>query len=209
MSTAIEYHSMNAGSRPPSLSRSALGFEQAAQNAFAFLAPEYGMRVVESQPLFVRYENDALFVNISHGRSSYELVFEVGRKDQPEDRQVPFGPAEFASLTDPIGAKGLRAFMATTSEEVLHGLSYLAIQFRATTAEALENPELFERLKKQRREAHDEFADGLHERQTRPKAEEAFRQRDYQKAAELYGSMESRLTPAERQKLKIARDRGK
>ena len=41
----------------------------------------------------------------------------------------------------------------------------------------------------------------------RPKAEEAFRNGDYRRAAELYEEIVPRLTPAEAKKLALARKR--
>jgi len=46
------------------------------------------------------------------------------------------------------------------------------------------------------------------EGQLRPKADDAFRRGDYREAAELYERIQPRLTPAEKKKLSIARQRG-
>ena len=44
-------------------------------------------------------------------------------------------------------------------------------------------------------------------KQIRPRAESAFRRGDYAKAAELYGLMRERLSPAEAKKLAFAEGR--
>lgn len=189
--------------------RVSLGFEGVVRTEFAFLETEHNMHVVESQPTLVRYESATIFVNIYHGRSSYELVFEVGRNDRSEDRQTPFLPCDFIGLTDPEAAKTHRYFAATSPGEVERGLRQLASMFLINAEEVLKNPVLFDQLAGRRAKAIREFFDDMHERQTRPKAEDAFRRRDYKAAAALYGSMERRLTPTERRKLEMARKRGK
>jgi hypothetical protein len=196
-------------SRSPSMPlRPTLGFEKAVRKEFAFLKTEHQMQIVESQPTLVRYESDKFFVNVYHGRSSYELVFEVGRKTNPEEVQSPFRPGDFLRVRDPEAANALRYYVAVSRDEVERGVRLLATGFRVTAEEVLKRPELFEQLKRNRTKAIEAFAEDVHERQTRPKAEEAFRRGDYKAAAALYGSMEGRLTPTERRKLQIARERG-
>ena len=71
----------------PGPERFRLGFSEAVQSAFGFLQQDYGFRCVEAGPTFVRYESDLAFVNLYHGRASYELGFEVGRR--PDVRGQP------------------------------------------------------------------------------------------------------------------------
>lgn len=185
--------------------RARLGFEQAVRSRFEFLETHYGMRVVQSEPTLVRYESEALFVNVYHGRSSYELAFEVGRKSNDDELERPFRPDDFIRLSDPEQAKALRYFAATTFEEVERGVERLAADFRGKAERAFTNADLFETMKRARLAAASEYADDVHERQTRPKAEAAFRRGDFAKAARLYESFESRLAPSERRKLEISR----
>lgn len=52
-----------------------------------------------------------------------------------------------------------------------------------------------------------EYSLDVRAEQIRPQAERAFRQGDYAKAAELYGLMRERLSPAEAKKLAFAEGR--
>ena len=62
----------------PNLERSKLGFMDAVLSSFGFLS-NLGFRAVERDITFVRYESSRVFVNVYHGRGSFELGVEVGR----------------------------------------------------------------------------------------------------------------------------------
>jgi len=59
--------------------RSDLGFEGAVGDAFSFLVSDFGFHVVRSDATSVRYESDKVYLNVYHGRRSYEIDVEVGR----------------------------------------------------------------------------------------------------------------------------------
>lgn len=64
--------------------RHRLGFAEAVIGEFAFLESTFGFHQVEQGPTFVRYESDRLFLNVFHGRGSYEIGVELGRLSNPE-----------------------------------------------------------------------------------------------------------------------------
>ena len=68
----------------PGADRYKLGFEQAVLENFKFLGT-YGLKPVKRGSTLVRYESRRTFVNIYHGRASYEIGVEVGRRDRPEE----------------------------------------------------------------------------------------------------------------------------
>lgn len=53
--------------------RAELRFASEVTSAFRFLESEYGMTLMTAEPTLVRYEGPAAFVNVFHGRGSYEL----------------------------------------------------------------------------------------------------------------------------------------
>jgi hypothetical protein len=67
----------------PGENRWQLGFKDAVLSSFEFLRT-YGFRVVEEDVTFVRYESAAAFVNVYHGRGSFEIGVEIGRLERPE-----------------------------------------------------------------------------------------------------------------------------
>jgi hypothetical protein len=58
-------------------------FKDAVLSNFEFLHT-YGLKPVEEDVTFVRYESDAAFVNVYHGRGSFEIGVEIGRLDRAE-----------------------------------------------------------------------------------------------------------------------------
>ena len=66
-----------------------LGFKEAVLSSFGFLRT-YGLRPVEEDVTFVRYESDSVFVNIYHGRGSFEIGVEIGRLDRTEKYRLDY-----------------------------------------------------------------------------------------------------------------------
>ena len=67
----------------PNAERWKLGFEEAVLSSFSFVG-SYGFAPVVREPTFVRFETDDVFLNVYHGRGSYEIGVEVGRRDRTE-----------------------------------------------------------------------------------------------------------------------------
>jgi hypothetical protein len=67
----------------PSAEWSRLGFAEAVLANFEFLR-SYELRRVENDSTFVRFESEAVFVNVYHGRASFEIGVEVGLKSRSE-----------------------------------------------------------------------------------------------------------------------------
>lgn len=116
--------------------------------------------------------------------------------------------SEIVRATDPEVARSYRNYVATTTEEVSAGLKELSALVRRYGARVLQADRPFcLKLEKQRERWADEYALDVLETQLRPQAEQAFRRGDYSRAAELYGRIRERLTPAEAKKLAIADER--
>jgi hypothetical protein len=183
--------------------RGELGFAGLAEGAFNFLS-DFGFRLVSAEATIVRYSSERVFVNVYHGRSSYELGIEVGLVGSETERGYPL--EAFVRLSDPERASRLRNFMATTTDEVRVGLQRLAEQVKQDVEPALRgSEEVFAELHRQRQEWSKSYASEVLASQVRPKAEAAFRERDYVRFVELLSKIEDALTPAEAQKLSYAR----
>src|SRR5215467_14672952 len=101
----------------PEEGRANLGFPAAVMSAFAFLTKDFSFRCVKRDVTFVRFESDAVFVNIYHGRASYELNVEIGEsvigKQLPES---PFTIGEILHTVIPTEALNYRPYQVTTRE---------------------------------------------------------------------------------------------
>jgi len=67
----------------PGKDRWQLGFKEAVLSEFKFLTA-YGLKPVQQDVTLVRYESEDVFLNVYHGRSSFEIGVEIGRLDRSE-----------------------------------------------------------------------------------------------------------------------------
>jgi hypothetical protein len=185
-------------------SRAGLEFPAAVRRAFVFLKG-FGFQEVSAEATIVRYATERVFLNVHHGRSSYELGIEVGLLDASSEERG-YSLSEFVRLVEPAEAAQLKDFCATTASEVADGVARLATQVKQHVARVLRGDEaIFTELSGQRREWADAFAADVAYRQVSPRAAAAFREKRYSEAADLYESIKSRLSPAELTKLEYAK----
>lgn len=189
-----------------SSARAAFRFPQKVLIAFAFLARDYGFRCVRTEPTFVRYESPLAFVNVYHGRSSYELGLEVGRLGEDSEEEQGFTVMELMRLQDPQAEKDFSYFAATRPEQIQWAVTQLANLLKTYGGGALRGDEcIFGRLYEERIRWREEFAKQTVLSQIRSRAEAAFRGKEYAKAAALYESIQTELTPLETKKLSYSR----
>jgi len=183
--------------------RRTLGFAGAAEDAFRYLT-DSGFRVLSADATIVRYSSTRVFVNVYHGRLSYELGIEVGLVGS--GAEPGYALEAFVRLSDPESASRIRNFVATTPDEVRVGLQRLAQQLKQHVEPALQgNTAIFAELHRQREEWSKSYAAEVLAGQIRPEADAAFRARDYRRFIELLSKIENALTSAEKQKLEYAR----
>jgi len=87
----------------PEVNRRQLGFEEPVLSNFDFLR-SHGLKLVESAPTLVRFESREVFVNLYHGRASYEIGVEIGLKA----RSVWAGLHRFVDRRNGVEVRGLR-----------------------------------------------------------------------------------------------------
>jgi hypothetical protein len=183
--------------------RSDFCFESQVRGAFMFLE-KMGFTPVEALPTLVRYRNDDIEVDVYHGRQSHEVGAGI------TGFGVRYATPEVIRVTDPEAAKGYRNAVATTPAAVVEQLEELSALMERYGAAALRgDPQFFLALAKQREQWSEDYALEVLADQCRRQAEEAFRRRDYAAAAELYGRIRLRLSPAETKKLALAEGRSK
>lgn len=181
--------------------RDYINFAEETRKAFAFLC-ELGFSEVEILPTLVRYRKGCVEVDVYHGRQSYEIgagVTAFGTR---------YAISEIIRHMDPDTAKQFHYAAATTPEGVVAGLEVLIVLMKRYGCSALDSdPQYFSLLEGERKSWSEEYALDVLAGQLRPQADEAFRQRDYSKAADLYSSIRERLSPAEIKKLSVAEKR--
>jgi len=183
--------------------RTPLHFARKVRGAFLFLADE-GFTEVEAKPTLVRYRKGDIEVDVYHGRQSYEVGGGVTVSGSR------FAMSEIVRASDPDVAKDYRNAVATTPEGLAAGLEELSALMQRYGAAALRgDPHFISLLEEQRKLWAEEYVLDVLEGQLRPQAEAAFRRGDYSKAAELYGRIRGRLSPAEAKKLALAEARSR
>ncbi|MDA1101489.1 MAG: hypothetical protein O2967_21210 [Proteobacteria bacterium] len=181
--------------------RSHLKFEEHVRKEFSFLTG-LGFLEIESSPTLVRYQNSDIEVTVYHGRQSYEIGVGVTTFD------TQYSISEIVRATDPEEFNNFRYPMTTTEEGVVSGLERLSSLLKRYGSKALKGDQGFYLiLDEQRKQWTEEYALDVLVEQLRPKANEAFRRKDYSSAVELYSRIKERLSPAELKKLGVAKER--
>lgn len=186
--------------------RKILRFPEAVKKYFAFLS-EQEFHCAQEEPTFVRFESEKFFVNVFHGRISYEIGLEFGRKKILEELDNPYGLSEVIELNDPKKASEYRPYATRTKEGVEEGVQQLALLFKQYLLPMLPeiNPQVYRTLQKQRQEWGHQLELEVRSHHVRPEAEAASKQKNYEKVVQLYESIKEALSPAELKKLAYAK----
>lgn len=191
--------------KEPSPQRAKLRFKDAVLSSFKFLV-ELGLHPINERITFVRYESAEVFVNVYHGRASFELGVEIGRSKEPEEEKltiydiVAWAGAEKAEgfgrhvMFQVSSPEGVREFVPKIARLV----QKYAIPFIKGDATA------YREALEARTRAAAEYVKQVNVRQVRSKAEAAWSGKDYAQVAELYGRMRDRLSEVESKKLAYA-----
>lgn len=202
----------------PHPDRSRLRFEESVLSAFAFLTePGFGFKCVVTDVTLVRYESATVFVNVYHGRSSYELGCEIGLlagRDrgaaEPESEEAypeeGFTIWEIARLEEAPGVDDRTFLQASTPERVEQLVPQLAQLVRTYALRALRGESAYyASLSQARTDWFKKYmADSQLER-ARAEVARAWQRKNYAEVARLFEPLSSELTPAEYKKLEYAR----
>lgn len=190
----------------PNEDRSLLRFEEAVLHAFAFLASGFGFRVTDTQLTRVRYESSTAFVNIFHGRSSYEVGCEVGPLGQTGTSVEQYSLWEVCQLEGVPGVSSRSFLQASTREAVEAAVERAATLLHNHGRRALEGEkEYFEALERARSAWFQREQSEARLAHVRPAVDDAWARHDYRSVVALLEKLSAVLTPAERKKLDYAR----
>lgn len=185
---------MNELDRPPI-------FVQRVREIFSFLV-EMGFAEVEVLPTLVRFRKGDVEVDVYHGRDSFEVGGGIAYSG------TRYAMSEIVRALDPAVAKRYKNPVASEPELMTTGLEELAASMKRYGLAALSgDSQFFSKLEDQRKAWANEYSLDVLTDQLRPQAEDAFRRGDYSKAAEFYGRIRERLSPAEVKKLAFAEAR--
>jgi hypothetical protein len=185
----------------PSPNRNGLGFEEAVRQSFRFV-DDYGLLLVESGPTFVRYESKDVFLNVYHGRASYEMGVEIGRLSKQAEKLNLYDVLNAKNALIKEGLSGHTTFQASSREHVLMlvpKLSSLVKEYADLLLQA-DDEEYRTVLEQESRRAAEETR-AFQLNQVRRSAEQAWHDKQYDRLIDLYGPWRKHLTESETMKL--------
>jgi len=201
-------------------------FAAKARESFEFLQTQWGLVCAHAESGLVRYESDAVIVEVFHDTRTLELGVTVGLRRLLEQAppEPDIAPPTIGrpvvdgtySLDDIIRYAGggdecvplWGSAFAASQDQMDKWLPRLAETLRQVGQPFLRGEEpAFHELGRARLRAAQLFAANEHLRTSRIRANEAWRARDYGAVIAALESMEGRLTPSEMKKLSYARDK--
>jgi hypothetical protein len=188
-------------------SRARLGFPQAVTAAFNFLVEDYSFRCVKRDHTFVRFESKATFINVYHGRSSFELNVEIGElKACEQDSEIAFTIGEILYSVKAPEADNYRPYQVHTTDLINKFVNELADLVKKYAVPALTGDRFFfQEVAKDQADRSNEYLREMAHRRTRSEVEAAWRQKDFGRVVNLYNSILESLTPAEAKRLAYAK----
>jgi hypothetical protein len=187
--------------------RASLGFVDAVISAFNFLVEDFSFTRVRQDITFVRFESNSVFVNVYHGRVSFELNVEIGELAIGEGHpEVPFTIGEILHFVSPKEATNYHPYQVHTADSVKKFVAELAKLVKEYAIPALiADHDFFQRVSDVQAKRSNAYLKGLHLNRTRTQVETAWHQKNYPRVIELYDSMLEDLTPAEAKRLAYAK----
>ena len=179
--------------------RARLGFESAVVDHFGFLA-ERGYHVAEVGSTFVRFERAPAFVNVFHGRGSYELGVEIGRVERArgEVRERRYHMRYLATAIGGAAAEAYRARAAVTEKQVRRFVAEMGEWLERYGSDAVDGDEATFRAVADTAAAEGErLLDSMRVTTLRRQADDAWRVGDLATVVEAYGEIDRELKTVE------------
>lgn len=190
----------------PGADRERLQFRNAVLRAFAFLDRKLGFEVVQAESTFVRFESQDVFVNVFHGRGSFELGVEIGLRQGPI--QTAFTLADIITLDHDLAQIGRVDFQVNTRDGVQRLVDRLGLLTQEYAAPALQGDrEYFARLAQHASAEARRVTDSYRAGPLRERGDSAWHRKDYARVTAAYEELGTftELTRSEAGRLKYAR----
>jgi len=143
-----------------------------------------------------------LFVNIYHGRQSYEIGFEIGRL-KPENSEVYCLPTVLKALAP--NYNGSIFFQASSNPTLKNRILDVANIVLTYCSDVLEGSEAaFKKLEKASEEIAGEIKQLYTIQPVKERAQEAWQKKDFKEVVRLYQSIEPELGNVEMKRMKYA-----
>lgn len=185
-------------------------FAALAAASFAFL-PDSGLALAEVDESRVRFASSGRFVNVYHGRDSYEVGVEVGRWIEVDDQVVEqLFPLVYLLAAQSGEAELDRIRSATDREQLERELGRLASLLKGNVP-LLAEDQIFDRMAELNASLSQRYTEGIRATRLRERAAEAWSRKDFATVVLSYAEIEQELRTAplrasERARLKYAHE---
>lgn len=188
--------------------RERFGFQEAVLASFEFLS-NYGLKPKKKEATFVRYESKRVFVDVYHGRSSFEIGVQVGRKDRKEKYGLDYIVAwagQGAWESEGFGRGTM--FQVSTPAAVEPMVPKVAELLKKYGDRFLEGDAgFYNDLEVANERASQEYTRRLIVERTKSQAGCAWTEKDYARVVDLYQPIREELTQIELKRLAYAEKR--
>jgi hypothetical protein len=187
--------------KEPSPERAKLGFGEAVLSSFKFLN-DAGFRPVEQEITLVRYESPEVFVNVYHGRASFELGVEIGRLKHPSEKLTVYDIIAWAGAEKTEGFGQHVAFQVSSRKGVQEFVPKLAALIKKYASPLLRGDgAAYDSALEIQSERAKEYERDVNLKSVRSKAESAWHAKDYAQVIEMFDPVRKHLTDVEAKKL--------
>ena len=184
-------------------SRENLKFNYSVRCNFQFLVNEYGFEIVKEKSTFVRYETDKLFVNIYHGRLSYELGFECGLKSKGEKTRYRLHTILRGLIGDEHNKQTF--YQASNQEAIFNCLKKIADIVKEYCPQLLlAEYKAFAKIEHASTKEGQELTEKYTVGPIKERAEQAWKNKEYEKVRSLYTPIKDKLSQLELKRLNYA-----
>jgi hypothetical protein len=181
----------------PTPERAQLEFKEAVLSSFAFLK-SYDMKPVQEEITLVRFKSATSFINVYHGRSSFELGIEIGRLNNPNEKISLYDAIAWAGAVETEGFGKHVAFQVSNRKDVQEFVFKLAKLVKKYAEPFLKgDATAYQAVKAASLKNTAKYVEQINLKRIRAKAEIAWHDKNYSQVAELYGSMREHLTSVE------------
>ena len=195
----------------PGADRWKLGFKETVVASFKFLH-KYGFDCVRAEPTFVRYETKSgssgkqFFVNIYHGRGSYELGVEIGPCDSEKNTITLLEIVKSSGAEKAEGFGEHVTFQVSSRKGVQEFVPKLASLVKKYAVPFLQgDAEIYKLVLEERRLASARHRKEMELSVMREKAENSWHSKDYAQVVNLYEPFQEDLSQSEGMRLEYAK----
>jgi hypothetical protein len=168
-------------------------FVALATALFAFL-PDSGLALAEVDESRVRFASLGRFVNVYHGRDSYEVGVEVGRWIEVDDQAVEqLFPLVYLLAVQSGETELDRIRSATDRGQLERELGRLASLLKGNLAPLLTDEQIFDQMTELSASLSQRYTEGIRATRLRERAEEAWSRKDLATVMLSYAEIEQEL----------------